>query len=41
MVAYLVQILDKPRRIIALKVWHTVLIVFLIKHVADLIVKLR
>jgi len=36
---YLVQILNKPRRITALKVRHTFLILLLIKYVADLIVK--
>ena len=36
---YLVQIPNKPRRIIALKGRHAILILFFIKYVADLIVK--
>jgi len=36
---YLVQVLNKPHQIIALKVRHTILILLPIKDVADLIVK--
>jgi len=38
-VMYLVQILNKPRRIIALEVRHAFLILLFVKYVADLIVK--
>ena len=38
--AYCVKIIDKPHRVIALKVWCTPRILLPIKYVAELVVKL-
>ena len=39
MAAYLVQILNKPYQVIALKIRHTLPVLLPIKYVAELIVK--
>lgn len=36
---YLVQIVNKPHQIVSLKVWHALVILLPIQHVAELIVK--
>ena len=37
--AYLVQIINKPRQIIALKIWHTLCVLLPVKYIAELIVE--
>ena len=39
MATHFVQIVDEPRQIVALKGWYTLLIVLLMKYVAELIMK--
>ena len=36
---YLIQIVNKPHQVIALKVWHTLGIFFPIKYIAEPVVK--
>ena len=38
--AYLVQIVNKPHQIVTLKVLHASFILFVIQHIAELIVKI-
>ena len=35
--AYLVQIINKPRQIIALKIWHALCVLLPVKYIAELV----